>query len=176
MILNEIEALTNLANVPIIFTYYAERELSISSIHYIKLKRFRNDKKTKFNTASERITQGVWRFDSTRISTLERSGWEANFEKLFEHEARARDARPPPPSNTVILVSRTVVSKKWMLQEFGAYWQCVWRYVTVRNVTLSKHTVSQYACAVLRICRKIKPCVSTCVPDEIGRASGTHVK
>ena len=33
-ILNEIESLTNLANGPIIFTYYAEKELSISTIQY----------------------------------------------------------------------------------------------------------------------------------------------
>ena len=37
MILNEFEALTNLANGQIIFTYYAESELSISTIHYIYL-------------------------------------------------------------------------------------------------------------------------------------------
>ena len=32
MILNEFEALTDLANGPIILTYYAEKELSISTI------------------------------------------------------------------------------------------------------------------------------------------------
>ena len=34
--MNEFEALTNLANGPIIFTYYAESELSRSTIQYIK--------------------------------------------------------------------------------------------------------------------------------------------
>ena len=32
--MNEFEALTNLANGPIIFTYYAEKELSISTLQY----------------------------------------------------------------------------------------------------------------------------------------------
>ena len=36
MILNEFEDLTNLANGPIIFTYYAESELSRSTIQHIK--------------------------------------------------------------------------------------------------------------------------------------------
>ena len=35
-ILNEFEALKNLANRPIIFTYYAEKEPSISTIQYLK--------------------------------------------------------------------------------------------------------------------------------------------
>ena len=33
--MNEFEALTNLANGPIIFTHYAESELSISTLQYI---------------------------------------------------------------------------------------------------------------------------------------------
>ena len=34
--MNEFEAVTNLANGPIIFTYYAEKELSISTIQQAK--------------------------------------------------------------------------------------------------------------------------------------------
>ena len=34
-ILNEFEALMNLVNGPIIFTYYAEKELSISTLQYL---------------------------------------------------------------------------------------------------------------------------------------------
>ena len=37
MILNEFEAVTNLDNGPIIFTYYAQSELLRSSLHYIYL-------------------------------------------------------------------------------------------------------------------------------------------
>ena len=35
MILNEFEALTNLANGPIIFTYYAESDLSTSTLQQL---------------------------------------------------------------------------------------------------------------------------------------------
>ena len=51
-ILNEFEALTSLANGPIIFTYYAEKELSISTIEKLTTKNYWSKNTT---TATESV-------------------------------------------------------------------------------------------------------------------------
>ena len=60
--MNEFKALTNLANGPIIFTYYAKSELSISTLQYGKSKIYKNVFIYKKPETSQKVRQFLWRF------------------------------------------------------------------------------------------------------------------